>query len=167
MGYPRNYGSSLTPPWGNIREKALHFGCFKMGWQSCPSPPGKLSTLDVIKKEPRKGKMNTLFFFPQGQICLFTKIYTLPPGMQCLLSFKQLFLWPQTPETPKAPGGVKPGQVQKDTPRPIPNPAVGSVGGVAVVQPLSCGRLFVTPWKHTSFLCPSLSPRVCLNSLNQ
>ena len=83
--------------------------------------------------------MNTLFFFPQGQICLFTKIYTLPPGMQCLLSFKQLFLWPQTPETPKAPGGVKPGQVQKDTPRPIPNPAVGSVGGVAVVQPLSCG----------------------------
>ena len=58
--------------------------------------------------------MNTLFF-PKGKYVYSQNIYTLPPGMQCLLSFKQLFLWPQTPDTPKAPGGVEPGQVQKHT----------------------------------------------------
>lgn len=42
--------------------------------------------------------------------------------MQSLLSLKQLFLWPQTPETPKTQGGVEPGQVQKDTLAPPPYP---------------------------------------------
>ena len=151
-----------------MREKALHFGCFKMGWQICPSPPGKLRTLEVIKKERRKGEMNTLFF-PKGKYVYSQNIYTLPPGMQCLLSFKQLFLWPQSLDTPKAPrrGGAWPGPETHTGPVPIPNPAVGSVGGVVVVQSFSCGRLFVTPWKHASFLCPSLSPRVCTNSLSR
>lgn len=65
--------------------------------------------------------MNTLFF-PKGKYVYSQNIYTLPPGMQCLLSFKQLFLWPQTPDTPKAPGGVEPGQVQKHTLAPPPYP---------------------------------------------
>ena len=42
-----------------------------------------------------------------------------------------------------------------------------SLDVVAVVQPLSCVRLFMTPWTvacQASLWCPPMSPRVCSNS---